>query len=257
MSRFVALMYHGLKDAPTGNYSISFKAFNAQLRWLKDEGYVVEGLPELEHRLEQNDFPQRYAVMTFDDGHKSDLRAAEMLRKQDAQATFFIVRDYSQNEKGFLNENEIRELSNLCSVGSHGITHAPISRMSLSEMQFELSESKKWLENVVGRRVDMFSAPGGFISSSVVRQARSLGYSLCGSSVEWSNEPGRVMDSRVVDRIAIRRSFLMPAFKKAVRGDLTFLLQRRLRSHLLSIPKRLLSSGQMDSLKQIFHGTRT
>ena len=143
MNQFVALMYHGLREHPKGEYSVALSEFEKQLQWLKGEGFVIEGFPELEARLVCGDIPQRYVVMTFDDGHKGDLRTAETLRKIDSQATFFLTKEFCQHVPGFLPESEIRELSTLCSIGSHGVTHLPLIQISTEQMQWELAESKK------------------------------------------------------------------------------------------------------------------
>jgi len=243
MSQFIALMYHSLKDPPTGGYSVSLSEFKAQLAWLKAEGFTIEGFAELERRLIQGDFPEHYIVMTFDDGHKSSLPAAEILREADAQATFFLTKEACQNRANFLSAHEIRELSTLCSVGSHGVTHLPLTKIGIGRLRWELAESKKWLEDLVNKPINLLSAPGGYINSRVVRHALDLGYSLLGNSVEWWNQTPQVAAQRVVNRIAVRSSFLMPTFKKIVRGERIFFLKRRLRSSLLAIPKTFLSGS--------------
>ncbi len=66
-------------------------------------GYVVEGLSDLEQRLlRRRGIPERYVVMTFDDGHRSNLRAAEILCRAGAQATFFLIRDFCRQRPDFL-----------------------------------------------------------------------------------------------------------------------------------------------------------
>jgi len=245
-------MYHKLEDHSTNRYSVSVSEFKTQLAWLKAEGFIIEGFAELEQRLVQNDFPQRYVVITFDDGHKSDLRAAEMLREVGAQATFFLTKELCQNRAGFLDDNEIKELSTLCSVGSHGVTHSPLSKISTDRMRLELAESKKWLEDLVGKTINTFSAPGGYITSHIVSHALNIGYSLLGNSVEWWNQALQVAVNRVVNRIAVRSSFLMPTFIRIVSGETTFFLKRRLRSNLLAVPKNLLSQSQIKRLRKTF-----
>ena len=251
MSKFIALMYHSLREHPTGRYSLSFSEFNAQVAWLRSEEFIVEGFAELGQRLMQGGFPERYVVITFDDGHDSDLRAAEILRKVGAQATFFLTREFCHTRKGFLDANGIKELSTLCSVGSHGVTHSSLSDMTEEQMRWELAESKKWLEDLLGNPVDTFSAPGGYISSKVVTQALDLGYNLLGNSVEWSNQASQVRAQRVVNRVPVRSLFQMPLFKRVVEADITLLLKRRLRAKVLELPKALLTKPQIERLRKM------
>jgi peptidoglycan/xylan/chitin deacetylase (PgdA/CDA1 family) len=252
MNKFIALMYHKLEDRPRGSYSITESEFKSQINWLKDEGFTIEGFAGLEKRLKENKFPDRYVVVTFDDGQKSDLRAAEILCEAGAQATFFLVKDLSQTKKNFLKEDEIKELAKLCSVGSHGVTHSPLSKMSPDQIKSELADSKKWLEDLTGDDIRAFSAPGGFITTSIVNQAVEMGYSLLGNSIEWWNYAPRTADKKIVNRIALRNTFTLSTLRKIVSGETSFFLRRRLRSNLLAIPKKLLSEDQVRRLLRLY-----
>src|SRR5438046_8964602 len=96
MGPFVCLMYHSLEDAPRSQYSIGFREFEVQLEWLVARRYTIEGFRELEGRLKTLDFPSNYVVMSFDDGHESGVRAAEMLRAAGGQATFFLTKNFCE-----------------------------------------------------------------------------------------------------------------------------------------------------------------
>lgn len=250
MTSFMALMYHSLNDPPKGKYSLSSTQMTAHLEWLSGEGYVMEGFEGLEDRLRHGSFPERYVVMTFDDGHKSDLKAAEILRKFGAQATFFLTKDLCRTWKSFLDDNEIKELAKLCSIGSHGVSHTSMDQLTPQQVLSELTDSKKWLEDLSGSEITMFSAPGGNLTPAIRAQAQAAGYHLFGNSVEWWNKPASISASRIVNRFALRTSFTLPSFDRIVRGNVSFMLKRRLRSKFLAIPKRLLSPSQIDSLRK-------
>jgi peptidoglycan/xylan/chitin deacetylase (PgdA/CDA1 family) len=245
MSRFVALMYHKLHDSPRGHYTITHGDFRSQLAWLKAEGFTIEGFRELDQRLGRNDTPAKYVVMSFDDGHKSDLRAAELVREAGGQATFFLTKSLCGSRSSFLNVQEVKELATLGSVGTHGVTHNPLSGMSAERMRSELSESKQWLEDLLGESVYTFSAPGGYITERVADTAFELGYRILGNSKEWCNDSSRVAATRVVNRIAIRNSFSSAIFPDIASGATTFLLKRRLRAGLLLIPKKVMELTQL------------
>ena len=151
MSKFIALMYHSLREHPTGRYSLSFSEFNAQVAWLRSEEFIVEGFAELGQRLMQGGFPERYVVITFDDGHDSDLRAAEILRKVGAQATFFLTKEFCHTRKGFLDANGIKELSTLCSVGSHGVTHSLFERYDRGTDAMGIGGKQKMVGRLAGQ----------------------------------------------------------------------------------------------------------
>jgi peptidoglycan/xylan/chitin deacetylase (PgdA/CDA1 family) len=253
MSRFISLMYHNLEPGRANSYAVSSKTFREQLAWLTAEGYVIEGFPGLERRLACWNFPARYVVLSFDDGHRSNLEAASILREYGAQATFFLTRDFCRQLPDFLQADEIRALAQLCSVGSHGISHAPLSRLSATAVRAELTASRVWLEDLVGAAVTSFSAPGGFINRQVLHIALGLGYRLAGNSVDWWCEPAQVERSRLVNRVAVRQGMTLPSFASLVRGKQGFLVRRRLRAGVLELAKRVLPLQQYDRLSRNFY----
>ena len=246
---FSVLMYHDIEETPQNQYSVSYKTFREHLSSLKSEGFVIEGFRELEKRLETADFPERYIVLTFDDGAKSSLKAADILREQGAQATFFLTKDFSDSSSSrYINAQEIKDLGKLCSIGSHGVTHRYLSKLSSSELETELVQSKRWLEDLLGRRISFLSAPGGFINEQVVRLATENGYTLLGNSVESKNTSKSIKKSKVVNRIAMRRHFDLSTFVKVAYCNPSFFLKRHIRTSLLNVPKILLSEAQIRSL---------
>jgi len=66
----------------------------------------------------------------------------------------------------YLTRAEIREISSLgFEVGSHGLSHTPMSRLSVNEQSKEMVESKSFLEAIVERPVKSFCYPYGRKSS--------------------------------------------------------------------------------------------
>lgn len=246
--RFSCLMYHYLADEPDSRYWVSFRAFRRQLAWLTGEGFTIEGFPGLQRRLVSGEFPDRYVLLTFDDGHRSCLKAAEWIREAGGQASFFLTKEFCESRSDFLQQDEIRTLASLCSVGSHGVTHAPLSRISTAHLVEELRVSKRWLEDLIGDEVDTLSAPGGFISAKVVHHAQALGFRLLGNSTEWWNQAARVGATRVANRVGMRHAFGFETFTRIARAQIRFYVPRRLRSAILLPPKRLLPRPLVEQL---------
>lgn len=238
-SAFICLMYHALDEPSAGRYSLTGRTFIGQLDWLKTEGFVVEGFAGLEARLIGRNWPARYVVATFDDGHRSFLRAAEEFAARGFQATYFLTREFCRNRPDFLKDLEIRRLAELGEVGGHGVTHRPISLLSRVEARRELVESRQWLEDVTGREIRHMSAPGGYWNRASQRLAREAGYTLVGNSVPWWNRPETVARSGQVRRVALRTQFGPEVFERILRRDLRFFAGRRLRSCLLALPNAL------------------
>ena len=61
---------------------------------------------------------------------------------------------------------------------SHGVSHIALSHVSDKEISFELSESKKQLEQIVGHEIVGISYPYGAYDNRVIKTAREIGYQL-------------------------------------------------------------------------------
>src|SRR5438445_7389547 len=93
-------------------------------------------------------------VMTFDDGHESNLALAlPLLQEFGSRATFFVTVDWI-GTSGYLTWPQVRTLADAgMEIGSHSMTHRPPSTLSSAELSVELRESKMRIEDRVGRPV--------------------------------------------------------------------------------------------------------
>ncbi len=252
MNNFVALMYHTIGDQGLNKYETGTAAFYDQLAWLKNEGFIVEGFDDLEKRLtSQEPLPERYTLVTFDDGHISNLVAAEALSKFGFSGTFFITKNFCSKDSRFVDEDDVRKLAQVCSVGSHTVTHGSLIKMPPDQVMFELKYSKEWLENVIGKQVVGLSAPGGSINASVAQIALKIGYDLIGNSLEWWNRSEDVRDTRLVNRIVILRSYSISTFARIMTRNTPFYMRRRLRYELVTVADKLLSAERLDQLSKL------
>ncbi len=83
-------------------------------------------------------------------------------------------KDYWQ----LLDEAEIRTLSQnkLFTIGSHGVFHNNLNSIKLNDAIVELNDSKKYLENITGKKVDQMAYPDGSYNSELIEAAIELGY---------------------------------------------------------------------------------
>ena len=242
--RFACLTYHRIGDK-SDQYTVTEFDLHAQLSLLHTEGYTVDGFEELHHRLCSNQkLPERYVVLTLDDGHTSAMLAADCIAQHGFKATFFVVRDFCLKKPGFIRARNIRELQQLgFSLGTHGTTHRKLARLPLEECFREMADSRAWLEDVLGEPVRFTAAPGGFINAIVMRLAAEQGYALVGTCNEWMNAPSHQLRiPEKINRVNIRRHFSEATVRKIVEGHSSFYLRRQLRSAALWLPKQLLPS---------------
>jgi peptidoglycan/xylan/chitin deacetylase (PgdA/CDA1 family) len=64
----------------------------------------------------------------------------------------------------------------LITLGSHSVTHPRFTTLDVEERRKELTDSRRKLEEVAGKKVDSFAFPYGDYDKEIVAQAREEGY---------------------------------------------------------------------------------
>jgi peptidoglycan/xylan/chitin deacetylase (PgdA/CDA1 family) len=214
----VFLMYHELQapdrelcqnDLGYARYVISTADFAAQLGLLRDHGFRGLNLSEaLAGETPVTDVAPRSnaptVVFTFDDGCETDLLyAAPLLKAHGFGATFFLVAGHL-GQRGSLTKEQARALSGTrFEVGCHSMTHADLTRLAPAALRTEIVSAKNELEQIIGRRVDHFSCPGGRWNQAVARAAQQAGYRTVCTSRIGVYSPGS--DRYCLNRVAVLR----------------------------------------------------
>ena len=127
--------------------------------------------------------------LCFDDGFRGIWDNREVFFTERIYPTVFIIKSFVGQE-GYLTENEIKELASHYGFvfQSHTVGHISITDPKVSEEQlrFELSESKKYLEDLLKCNVDSICLPRGYFSIEklkVVKQYYKKIYSSIPGSV--------------------------------------------------------------------------
>jgi peptidoglycan/xylan/chitin deacetylase (PgdA/CDA1 family) len=182
------LMYHSLytEDKPSGVtdpqaliYDLPFDAFKNQMQQIKDSGKTGLSFKNYQESNNKN----QSVILTFDDGHRSNLTlAAPYLKNLGFSADFFITTDFI-NTANFLTDQEVTELQKLgMSVGSHSKTHKLLGLLSEKETWQELQLSHIKLSSLI-ESVTTFSAPGGSLPKDLDVLLDQMGYSHIFTSI--------------------------------------------------------------------------
>ncbi len=77
-----------------------------------------------------------------------------------------------------LNWEEVRLLQNnpLCTIASHGVTHSSLILLTDDVLNYELTESKKRIEEQTGVVVNHFAYPYGDMNKKVAKAVKNAGY---------------------------------------------------------------------------------
>jgi peptidoglycan/xylan/chitin deacetylase (PgdA/CDA1 family) len=180
------LVYHSIStpaEAMPGDIDISPARFEQQLAWLRNTKRVVR----LEDALARKS--TRQIAITFDDGYRDNLTAAlPLLEKYNLPMTLFMVAGFVDSD-GYLSADELREISRhpLITIGAHGLWHRHFNRISRDEARFELTESRRLLEETIETKVDLMAWPYGECTPALEELAGECGYRAAWSVWKGSN----------------------------------------------------------------------
>jgi peptidoglycan/xylan/chitin deacetylase (PgdA/CDA1 family) len=245
MAEIVYLMYHEIKrpdrdlcqSAPGAiRYAVTEINFCEQLALLNVRGFRALSVSGA---LVSADCGPSVAI-TFDDGCETDLTVGvPALERFGFSAKFYIVSGWI-GRPGYLSGTQLRELSDRgFEVGCHSRTHANLSTLDAAGLYEEVAVAKAEIEEIVGRKVEDFSCPGGFWSQRVARVAATAGFVTVATSRIASNSPST--DRYRLARVAMYRNVALAQFEQICAGKGIFL--RRNAQSFLDGAKMLLGDS--------------
>jgi len=260
--RFICLLYHDIyggaacdygRIGPSAvRYHVSERAFDRHLDLVARSGTRPVGAEALGACLERGPARsgQRGVAFSFDDGWEGAVtRAAARLGERAIPAFIFVTTDFI-GRRFFARPEQLRRLDpGLVTVGSHGVSHRMLSSLTSDGIRRELRESRRRLEDILGRPVECLSVPGGAVDRQVVRIAQEVGYTTVFTSAVGVNptSSGRWGVARV--------SVMGTTTPETLRRWLAFrLYPERLRSGVLAVPKRLLGMRTYAKLRRVLLG---
>ena len=174
------LMYHRV-DYPQTQDSVFVTppTFERQMEFLKVHRYNVISLSELVELIRQKKrIPPKTVAITFDDGFLDNIKKAyPVLKKMEFPATVFMITANIGGEE-WLSEEDLRILDESgITIGAHTVNHAYLPLLlTRTEVQAEITESKRRLENILGHPVTLFSYPAGGFTPEIRDIVRQAGY---------------------------------------------------------------------------------
>jgi len=183
------LLYHRFGPIPADPMTVTTAAFESQLKYLSDNGYVIITLRQLvDYHLGNRPAPPvKSLVLTVDDGHKSVYTDMfPLLKKNQVPATLFIYPSAVSNATYAMTWGQLREMkeTGLIDLQSHTFWHPNFrkekERLKSSEyehlVEMQLKKSKQKLERELGTLVDMLAWPFGIYNDDLMDKAAEAGY---------------------------------------------------------------------------------
>lgn len=172
-------MYHHVNDSISeSTLTVSSKDFFQQMDWLERNSFRFLTLDEVIDRKAKAPFFERAVALTFDDGFSDNYdHAFSTLMKRKKSAAIFIVANWV-GQNGFMDWNQLRALAEAgITIGSHSLTHRWLPNISdNAELRKEINDSKKKIEDEIGKEVRHFSYPVGGVNERVAGMVKRAGY---------------------------------------------------------------------------------
>lgn len=185
-------MYHYISTPPKsakvkGLYTTP-KQFEWQLKSLLKQGFHIVTFEDIEKN--GLDSSKKNIVLTFDDGSECFYKnALPILKKYNAKAVLYpvigrlgdsnVAFEESANQSliDIVDRSQLLELSNSgIEIGSHIMDHIWLTRRDETTIKNELSESKRILEDILGKKVVSVAYPYGDYNEKVIELTREAGY---------------------------------------------------------------------------------
>jgi peptidoglycan/xylan/chitin deacetylase (PgdA/CDA1 family) len=179
------LMYHYVRTPPSTKtdllgyrLSVSPADFTTQMDWLSLHGF---------HPVDFNDvrayfagtqpLPAKPVVITLDDGY-ADLytNAFPILAAHGYKAVAYIVSGFV-GRWSYVSAAQVVQMDhNGIEIAAHTVDHANLARSSYASMMYQLVDSKRMLENLLGHSVLDFAYPSGQFNAQTVAAVQRAGY---------------------------------------------------------------------------------
>ena len=233
-------MYHALSDQKSDtHYTVTLSDFRGQLRQIKDAGRPVLTVDEYCHK------PAAGAVIiTFDDGHASNLRlAAPALQEHGFKATFFMTTEWIGSRESWLTWPEVSQLAQMdMDLGTHGHTHAFLDRVDPQFLRNELEVPLQQMRDRTGVQAKHLALPGGRFSAGMIKLATELGYRSISTSIPGLNKIKNVNYPLVLSRYPITQGTTSRTFDLMISQDRRYARQTLNTYRLKRFGKRVLGN---------------
>ncbi len=183
------LNYHRFGPYVADSMTVTMPVFEAQLKWLQDNGYTVIPLRNLVDYLQGKapPPPAKSVVITADDGHKSVYtEMLPVIRRYQFPVTLFIYPSAISNASYALTWEQLKTLkqTGLFDIQSHTLWSPNFKkdrkRLSVDDYRKfvaeQLEKSRAILEMKLGGTVDLLAWPFGIYDDDLEKAAVKAGY---------------------------------------------------------------------------------
>lgn len=180
--------------------TVSPETFERQLAWLSRCRFHVVGLDAVAQALDRREaVPSRCVAITFDDGYEETCTVAwPLLKRFGFPATVFVT-PAEVGLSGFATWDQVAAMSrDSITIGSHTMSHSYLPLVGADRLSEEIIQSKRAIEERIGRPVQFLSYPVGGFTPQVQAIVKEAGYRAACTT-------NRMSSRQIMDRFALRR----------------------------------------------------
>ncbi len=172
------LLYHRVVEGQEKNrYAVSPTAFEAQMRYLAENGYTTITPAYLAQViLNGGELPERPVVITFDDGYADTYtHAFPIMEKYGLKGALYVVTS-TVGVGEYISLKQLRDLAaHGWEIGSHTVHHTDLVKHP-DQVEKELEDSRKALQEWLGMPIFTMAYPYGKASEYVQTKTRLAGF---------------------------------------------------------------------------------
>lgn len=188
--RVPVFLYHYIeyvKDDPgRQKLTIPPNILTAQIETLKDTGYTFITPNDLMDGLSDKiKLPEKLIILTFDDGYMDFYTDVfSILQKEQVKAVAYIVPNFL-NRPNYMFTFQLQEIakSPLVEIGAHTMDHIWLKGISKETAKYEISQSRKTLQDLLHLTVNSFAYPYGALDQQAINIVENAGFTNAVSTV--------------------------------------------------------------------------
>ncbi len=159
-------------------------------------GYAIRKIP-----IYSVDRADKKIAVSFDCawGNEYTAKLLEIMKEYGVKCTFFAVSFWVEKYPDDLKEI----VKNGHEVGTHSKTHPQMSKLSAEQIDYELEYSCNAIENITGKKVELFRPPFGDYNNRLIERAENRGlYTIQWDvdSLDWKNLSAKEIALRVISK---------------------------------------------------------
>ena len=195
--RVPILLYHYVEyvkdkgDTIRKSLNITPDTLTSQIETLKNAGYIFINTSDLANVLSgKAELPRKPVILTFDDGYMDFYTDVfPILKEENVKAVEYVIPDFL-NRPNFMFTFQLREIakSSLVEIGAHTMDHVWLKGVSRKTAQFEIAQSRKVLQDLLGLPINSFAYPYGAFDQQAIDIVKDAGLTNAVSTVTGINQ---------------------------------------------------------------------